>query len=181
MAQADDVPTLCSAEDTPKFSFALICLDCNTRTNTLYDMRIHIPHHCPAGKSVYVFCGRCKLKSSKWPNLVHHLSSLDARTARPCRAKFAFSELPPPAFPSSQNSPSKTMENAPFYGHTLLAKCQFSVKKSASSTVTTADIHDSPLPHSSAEEPAFKVPEPPRHTLLWLGSPIYFQIPPFLF
>ena len=92
----------------------------------------------PVDQSTF-FCGHCKLKTSKWQNLVHHLSTFDCYTARPCRAKFAFHELPPPVFPLSENPP----------GHTFSAEPSLVAKKFASSTITPVDIHESSLPYSS--------------------------------
>jgi len=116
---------------------------------------MHIFHHCPAGRSVYILCGHCKLKTSKWQNLAHHLSTFDCYTARPCRAKFAFHELPPPVFPLSENPP----------GHTFSAEPALVANKFALSTITPVDIHESSLPYSSSNtEPSFKVPEVPIST-----------------
>jgi len=91
-AKDDSEPEFVPHDDPRKFRFAIICLNCQFRTNTLQNMRQHSVKNCLKGPPYKLLCGHCEWETSSWPKLAHHLNKSELHMAKACHLKYDFNE-----------------------------------------------------------------------------------------
>ena len=85
--------------DPRRFSFAIVCMRCGEKRNTLQGMRIHL-RECPKNKRHDLVCGHCEYRTSSWPAMCTHINRSGMHLEAPCRPEFRMDTAPPRLFPS---------------------------------------------------------------------------------